>query len=358
MSDRFIAWLLVAVTHGLASCSSIPQASPGTQAETYRNPVIATDFPDPAVLRALDGWFYAYATQTSARGKMLNVQVARSRNLVHWEHLGDALPRKPLWSARKQMFWAPHVIFDRALERYFMYYSAEPDDAEGKCLAVATSDAPAGPFIDAGNPMLCGVGFEHIDPMAFDDPNTGKHLLYWGSDSKPIRVQELAPDRLRFLPGSQPTDLIFPDRQQAHHALIEGAWVNYRDGTYYLFYSGDRCCGPRARYAVMVARARNALGPFERYDGDEGAGDDTILRYNGFWRAPGHNSIVRDAEGNDWILYHAIDAARAYFEDLPRRRASQRVMLLDRIIYRNGWPRIAGDQPSTGPQKAPILPLP
>ncbi len=310
------------------------------------------------MLHAPDGWFYAYATQSGAGGTMLNVQVARSRNLVHWEHLGDAMPRKPVWGARKQRFWAPHVIHDRQQDRYFMYYSAEPDDSSGTCLAVATSRNPAGPFLDAGGPMLCGDGFEHIDPMAFDDPDTGKRLLYWGSDSKPIRVQELAPDRLRFLPGSQPTDLIFPDREREHHALIEGAWVSYRDGTYYLFYSGDRCCGTRARYAVMVARARSALGPFERYGGDEGAGDGVILRNNGFWRAPGHNSIVRDAEGTDWILYHAIDAARAHFEDLPQHRASQRLMLLDRIIYQNGWPRIAGNQPSISRQPAPVLPVP
>ena len=136
---------------------------------------------------------------------------ARSTDLVHWEHLGDALPGKPRWGAGKQRFWAPHVIHDRALGRYFMYYSAEPADSTGTCLAVATSGAPEGPFLDTGSPMLCGEGNEHIDPMAFDDPMTGKRLLYWGSAAKPIRVQELSPDRLRFLPGSMPTDLVFPD---------------------------------------------------------------------------------------------------------------------------------------------------
>lgn len=344
------------VIHGLVACASVPEAGPGTKAETYSNPVLATDFPDPAVLRAPDGWFYAYATQSDARGTMSNVQVARSRNLVHWEHLGDALPRKPHWGAGKQRFWAPHVILDRPFGRYFMYYSAEPNDSTGTCLAVATSDAPEGPFQDIGSPMLCGEGHEHIDPMAFDDPKTGKRLLYWGSASRPIRVQELAPDRQRFLPGSEPKDLIFPDKDRPYRALIEGAWVTYRDGTYYLYYSGDRCCGPRARYAVMVARASDAFGPFERFEGKDGAGDGAILRNNGFWLAPGHNSVVRDAEGTDWMLYHAIDAARAHFEDIPRRRGSQRVMLLERIVYENGWPRIGGDQPSTSRQKAPILP--
>jgi arabinan endo-1,5-alpha-L-arabinosidase len=41
-----------------------------------------------------------------------------------------------------------------------------------------------------------GPSFEHIDPMAFDDPQTGKKLLYWGSGFRPIKVRELAKDRL------------------------------------------------------------------------------------------------------------------------------------------------------------------
>jgi hypothetical protein len=35
---------------------------------TYRNPVLALDFPDPAVHRDQDGWFYAYATQSHSAG--------------------------------------------------------------------------------------------------------------------------------------------------------------------------------------------------------------------------------------------------------------------------------------------------
>ena len=170
-----------------------------------------------------------------------------------------------------------------------------------------------------------------------------------------IRVQEMAPDRMHFLPGSKPVDLLFADKTKPYRALIEGAWVTYRDGIFYLYHSGERCCGPRPNYAVMVARASDALGPFELFEGKGAPIGGAILRNNGFWLAPGHNSILRDAEGTDWILYHAIDAARAHFEDVPQRRWSQRVMLLDRIVYENGWPRIADDQPSTSPQRSPVL---
>lgn len=301
----------------------------------YRNPVLDADFPDPAVLRAPDGWFYAYATQGAAGDRMINVQLARSRDLARWEHLGDALPEKPRWAARKQAFWAPHVLYDRQQGRYFMYYSAQPDESAGKCLAVATAPDPRGPFADSGTPLLCGEGLEHIDPMAFDDPRTGRRLLIWGSGGLPIRARELAPDRLRFLPGSTPVELVAPDAGRPYRSLIEGAWMTYRDGWYYLYFSGDRCCTREPRYAVMVARARQPLGPFEHHPGGRD-GSGVILEADERWLAPGHNSIISDAAGDDWIVYHAYDARRLPGGD--RRR----VMLIGRVVYRDGWPSVPG----------------
>ena len=325
----------------LASCA-IDSGHPGAGQRSYVNPVLDRDFPDPAVLRSRDGWFYAYATQAVSQGTMINIQVARSHDLVAWEYLGDALPRKPAWSASKQKFWAPHVIYDEGQQQYFMYYSAEPDDATGKCLAVAVSAAPAGPFSDSGAPLVCGQGIEQIDPMAFDDPRTGRHLLYWGSGSEPIKVRELAPDRLGFLPGSAPQAIVFPEDTK-YRTLIEGAWVVYRDGNYYLFYSGDRCCAREPRYALMAARAADAFGPFESLE-------RPVLEANGFWLAPGHNSVVTDDAGRDWLLYHATDAARAFYSG-----DRSRVMLLDRLVYEEGWPRVEDGQPSASARAAPFL---
>jgi arabinan endo-1,5-alpha-L-arabinosidase len=330
----------------LASCAGVPPVA------EYVNPVLDRDFPDPAVLRDADGWFYAYATQGESEWRMLNIQVARSRDLVQWEHLGDALPRKPPWAGATQAIWAPHVIRDPSLGAYFMYYSAERDDGNGKCLAVAIAQAPAGPFVDAGRPLLCGEGIEHIDPMAFDDPQTGKRLLYWGSGSKPIRVRELAPDRLGFLPGSVPTDVLFSDRDKPYRSLIEGAWATFRNGTYYLFHSGDRCCAREPRYAVMVSRAASALGPFELFSDAARGGSNAILEGGGAWLAPGHNSVATDDEGADWILYHAIHPQRRHAGH-PPQGVAPRVMLLDRIVYRDGWPRIEGDRPSSAPRRPP-----
>ena len=334
----------------LASCLT-PDAA--RQLVTYANPVLDADFPDPAVLRAPDGFYYAYATQTQRDGDWVNLQVARSADLVTWQHLGDALPAKPGWASRTQDFWAPDVHHDGGI--YYLYYSAKPDAAltdekRGLCLAVATSKRPEGPFTDMGRPLQCGDGFVNIDPMAFDDPATGKRLLYWGSGFQPIKVQELGPDRVSFAPGSRPTDLVWTvksDDPAEYQKLVEGAWVVRRDGWYYLFFSGDNCCGPRAHYAVMIARSRRATGPFAI------APDKVILEMNAKWNAPGHNSVATDAAGQDWMLYHAVDVAR------PRTRPTddvntRRILLIDRIEWVDGWPRVIG-APSSGPRPAPVV---
>jgi arabinan endo-1,5-alpha-L-arabinosidase len=52
------------------------------------------------------------------------------------------------------------------------------------------------------------------------------------------------------------------------------------------------------------------------------------------------------------MLYHAVDAQR------PRSKPAdevntRRVMLIDRIVWRDGWPHLTGGGPSEGPQPAP-----
>jgi arabinan endo-1,5-alpha-L-arabinosidase len=332
------------------SAAAVPAQITGT----YVNPILDWDFPDPAVILAPDGHYYAYATQTLRDDRWINIQVARSDDLIHWHHLGDALPGKPDWAKETQDFWAPYVLYDGA--RYFMYYSATHDACHdphrGHCLAVATSDSPAGPFVDMGMPLLLGVGFEYIDPMAFDDPATGKHWLYWGSGFLPIKVQELAADRMSFAPDSAPVELIGPNPVKgAFPRLVEAAWVIRHGDFFYLFYSGDNCCGPDAEYGVMVARSRSPTGPFETLEEARGVPHSLMLFKSERWLAPGHNSIVTDKAGQEWIVYHAIDVNR------PRQRQedeinSRRILLIDKIQWREGWPFVG--TPSEEPQAAPV----
>ncbi|HEX7177054.1 MAG TPA: glycoside hydrolase family 43 protein [Pyrinomonadaceae bacterium] len=351
-----------------------PRAGAAASSATYANPVFDEDFPDPTVIRASDGWFYAYATTTNIGGRVYHIQAARSRDLVSWERLPDVLPAKPAWSSQHDLLWAPDVhqrgrtfylyfsnrLNDDLAARFKRENNAESSKEDVFCLGVATARLPIGPFTDSGRPLKCGLSFVNIDPMAFDDPRTGRKYLFWGSGFQPIRVQELAADRLSFKAGSRPVELVAASKDLPYQTLIEGAWVVYRGGFYYLFYSGENCChGPlqQIKYAVLVARARQVEGPYQTLAQARGGRSSAILERSDAWIAPGHNSIVEDDAGQSWIVYHAIDVKRPYMTaTLKDDRNVRRVMLLDRLAYRGGWPFVeGGGKPSRGPRPAPFV---
>lgn len=163
--------------------------------------------------------------------------------------------------------------------------------------------------------------------------------MYWGSDFAPITVSELSSDWNDVKPGTQPIEVLQPNTEAQYTKLIEGAWVDVHDGKYYLYYSGDNCCGDNANYAVMIARSDNAFGPFTRLGETRADSSSVIFSKDSIWFAPGHNSIVHDKQGNDWIVYHAIkkeeaDASRTQ----KQNKYVRRMMCIEPVVYKDGWP--------------------
>lgn len=299
----------------------------------YTNPVLAHDAPDPSVIRAEDGFFYAYTTQ-SDWPTLKNIPILRSPDLVRWRYVADAFPTKPRWVTTDM--WAPHI--HRVDDRYLLYYSARRFGSAGFAIGVASAPTPTGPFRDRGRPLLTGPRFTTIDPFVYTTPE-GHHLIYWGSNSAPIRVQELSADGMDVV--GRPKPVLFPDEDNEYESLVEGPWLVRRGGFYYLMYSGDACCEPDPHYAVLVARSRSPRGPFTKYEGNP------ILEANQHFYGPGHNATIRDSDGRDWILYHAFERGDV---------TAIRQLLLDPIDWDGGWPSINdGDGPARESSVAPAV---
>jgi arabinan endo-1,5-alpha-L-arabinosidase len=295
-------------------------------AQPIVNPVINHDFPDPAIINA-NGKYYGYATNSVVKGKYAHIQLAASTDLQHWADSGDALPGGASWANRD--YWAPHVVYDSDRKQYIMFYAARSANKDfDMCIGVAFADNPCGPFVDKGTPLIAGKGYVNIDPFAMIDQKSRRKLLYWGSDHVPIQVQELSDDWKSFKPGTRATPVVFPALEREYSTLVEGPWVDYHKGYYYMYYSGDNCCGPHANYAVMIARAKNAIGPFQRLGEANSTGRSVILEKDEQWIAPGHNAVFKDNQGNMNIAFHAIKA----------NGQPGRVMLIKRVLYRHGWP--------------------
>jgi arabinan endo-1,5-alpha-L-arabinosidase len=339
----------------ISTAGGSPAARP-VHSSTYRNPVLDRDFPDPDVIRAANGWYYAYGTEHVTAQRHINIQVARSHDLVHWQYLGEALPQLPSWGNKEGVSWAPEVVHQGG--RYLLYYSIVPNRLQsdfGLCLAVATSRHPAGPFVTTGKALYCGPTISDIDGDVFRDPATGQWHIYWGSGGD-IVTARLAPSLTRLVhPHAAPKLLLRGWSAKVHRPYehgIEGPFVTARRGWYYLFYSGDNCCSYPPHYATMVARSRSATGPYRRLAATRPGLSSVILHSNRRWAGPGHVSVIRDSAGHDWLVHHAIDTTHPY---LPGGdKAVRRPMLIERIVYRHGWPAIAGRSPATGVHPGPV----
>ncbi len=307
----------------------------------YVNPVFEPVFADPSVIRADDGLFYAFATEDDwGDGKGPRpIPIIRSEDLVAWEYVGEAFAagERPDWKAA--YLWAPDI--NRVGDRYLLYYSMSLWGDTNPGIGVASADAPEGPYQDHGKLFASDeIGVENsIDPMLFDD--NGVLYLFWGSFHGIYGI-ELAEDGLSTA------------GEKFHIAgnAFEAPYILERDGAYWFFGSTGSCCeGASSTYAVAVGRADQVEGPYVDADGVDllkGSGTE-ILHGGEEFVGPGHNAVVQDDTGADWLVYHAIDPE----QPTAMSGAPRRPLLIDPLLWEDGWPLVDGRTPSAEPRPAP-----
>jgi len=313
---------------------------------TYSNPIINADFPDPSVVFVPGDGYYAYGTHDEFSQTINNIQVCKSADLINWTEAEGALAEPPVWAKTCQKFWAPQVV--KVGSQYRLYYAAEPDTKDGMCLAMAVSGTPHS-FVDIGKPLaqIPGSTYKMIDPCFFYDIKTGKNLLYYGSAHEPISAVEVADDGYSFI--SQPTNVLLPKPDVKFENLREGAFVTYyqKYDRYFLWVSGDSTWAENG-YAVTVFWSDDPLKEFQPIPGNH-----LILKPNEHWDTCGQNCILPDAEGNDWIIYHAVGPADRF---IAGTTIFKRKTCMDRVFYNEeGWPYIDGNSPSYTKQPMPKL---
>lgn len=294
---------------------------------TYQNPVIATNMPDPTVIRAADGYFYVYATE-----KAKKLPIYKSKNLTDWSFAGNAFREgeRPNFESKGSV-WAPDINFFDG--RYVMYYAMSVWGGEETCgIGVATASVPEGPFLDHGKLFRSNeIGVKNsIDPFFIDDQ--GSKYLIWGS-FRGIYGIKLSNDGLSL----DPQEHLF----QIAGTAYEGVYVHKRHGYYYLFASVGSCCkGLESTYHTVVGRSRNLKGPYLNKKGESMMENkhQVIIHKNDRFVGTGHNSeIVSDKQGKTWMLLHAFDTS-----DPKGRR-----LILQEILWdKQDWPYVKDDSPS------------
>jgi len=305
----------------------------------YTNPVEAFDCPDPGVF-ALDMPDGPHFYKLCTGGKF---PIRHSRDLVLWNDTGAVvLPNgKPTWAANGGRNWAPEL--HRVGDKFIVYFTTV-NGANVLSIGAAHATDPLGPYTETDGPLVQhpqGV----IDATYFY--SGGKPYLIYKIDGNsqgkptPMLIRELRADGLEFANGSAEVQLLVNQGGTWEGGVVEAPWVVKRDGFHYMFYSGNVY---DHRYRTGVARSKNLMGPYEKLG-------PPILGNNERWVGPGHGTVI-SVQGLDYFVYHAwTNAGNGTHDD-----AKGRHVLVDRVVYEGGWPRIHDGTPSRNKQLWPGVP--
>jgi beta-xylosidase len=251
--------------------------------------VLPGDFPDPSVVKIGDSYWATATTSNWAPAYPL----LKSSDLVQWQIQGHVFPKLPAWA--DYYFWAPEISFEKG--KVYVYYAAHKKNGN-LCLGVASADKPEGPYKDHG-PLMCEpVG--SIDAFPMRDEN-GKLYMIWKEDGNSVKQ----PTPIWAMPMNEQRTALTGEKKELFRNdvswegnLVEGVSMIRHGEYFYAFYAGAGCCGRGCTYAMGVARAKNLLGPWEKYE------KNPLFTSDDQWKCPGHGTPV-EKNGKYYLLYHA-----------------------------------------------------
>lgn len=295
------------------------------QTQSFFNPVLAGDRPDPTVVKV--GKYY-YASATSNEWAPL-FPIFKSDDLVNWELVNYVFPDgAPDWA--KNNFWAPELSYDEEQNKIYAYYTARDKESNRLSVAVASADSPEGKFKDHG--PLVAQEYGSIDAFETRDEN-GKLYVLWKEDGNskgqktPIWAQEVNEERTKLIGEKHE---LFHNDQDWEGGLVEGIAIFRKNGYFYATYSARGCCEISCDYVTGVARSKTLLGPWEKYD------MNPVIKDNENWKCPGHGTVV-EKDGELWLLNHAYNQEGSVY--VGRQGVLQKVEWTA-----DEWPVFANDE--------------
>lgn len=371
MVKKILAVLLgAAVCMGFAGCKDkeevFDEKSP-EEISVKDNLGVMASVHDPSVIKGKDGAYYIFGTHMSS---------AKSTDLIHWKSFSEGVSKQnPLFSnlfdedmkafqfvgknsENWYSVWAPDVVYNRAMEKYVMYFCTSSSYVCSS-ICMATADEIEGPyeyqdtllysgfikstilktnFLDyvdkskINDYTQSGLGYNNqfwpncIDPTVFYDAD-GKMWMVYGSWSGGIFLLEI--DESTGYPihpkedAENQVDAYFGKRLLGgYHQSIEGPYILYDEQTkyYYLFVSYGSLTR-EGGYQVRLFRSENVDGPYvdaagqtmtmvdaqnPEYNKDYGLkmmGNYDFPSLKQAYMAPGHNSAMID-DGKMYIVYH------------------------------------------------------
>jgi xylan 1,4-beta-xylosidase len=246
--------------------------------ESYSNPIFAGDYPDPSIIRDDEDYYIVHSSFNYYPGLL----IWTSKDLINWKPVTHAL-KKSVGSV-----WAPDLV--KHNNKFYIYFPANNTNY------VVSADSINGPWSD---PIDLKIG--SIDPGHFVD-DKGNRFIYFSDGS----YVPLSKDGLSV--SGKATHAYdgwkIPTDWSIECFCLEGPKVIKKGEYYYLTVAEGGTAGPATSHMVISARSKSPFGPWEN------APNNPIIRTNDSsekWWSKGHASIIDDAKGNWWMVFHGYE---------------------------------------------------
>lgn len=268
--NRLLAVLFCAVALHLPS-----------MAQGFPRCILAGDYADPSIMRDGKDFYMTHSSFSYNPGFL----IWHSQDLVNWEPVCRVINKLTTHAM------APELRKDG--DTFYLFYPAH------KKIWVSRAKNIAGPWSD---PVVV-EGAKGIDPGVVRTPD-GKRFLFTDKGL-------MAPLNADATAVTEPMKSVYGGWDIPKHWVTEGKWPEkylespkliYRNGYYYLTSAEGGTAGPATSHMVVSARAKSLEGPWE-----ESPYNPIVHTYSATdsWWSKGHGTLIDDADGNWWMVYHA-----------------------------------------------------
>ncbi|CAI7577105.1 unnamed protein product [Penicillium glandicola] len=284
----------------------------------------------------------------------IHIPIFKSANMSGpWEKLGTVLSGdSQIHKGNRSRPWAPTTIEKNGT--FYCYYTLSAKGSRNSAIGVATTTALDGrPWTDHGAVINTGKGAgsgvwpytitNAIDASFILDQDSQQPYLNYGSFWHDIWQVPLADDLLSVKDADSPDAVQLTFIPRVKLKPEEGAWMSFRDGFYYLWFSHGNCCnfqrGFPARgkeYSIRVGRSKSVRGPFRDKMGKKllnGGGTVVYGSNHGVVYAPGGLGVLAGKNDSmpDILYYHYLNTSIGFAH-------GQAQLGWNYLDYKHGWP--------------------
>ena len=294
----------------------------------YRNPIIPGYHPDPSVCRVGDTFYLVNSSFQYFPG----VPVFQSKDMVHWQQIGNVLDREsqlPLKGASSWLgIYAPTIRYHEGT-----YYMITTNVGNGGNFMV-TAKAPRGPWSE---PIW--LKQQGIDPSLYFE--NGKCYMV-SNPGDAIWLCEI---------NSKTGEQLTESKQlwQGDGGRYpEGPHIYKKDGYYYLLISEG---GTELAHRLTIARSKKIDGPYESNPANPILTNCSRLGQSMQIQGTGHGDFVQAKDGSWWMTFLAYRNYGGSYHHLGRET------YLAPVEWKKGeWPVVNGGLPIDTLVKANTLP--